>query len=42
MGRVVRSATTKGTLFVMMGLPADGTTTRAKVIEEAERALRLA
>jgi hypothetical protein len=41
MGRVVRSESTKATLFVMVGLPASGKTTRAKEIGEAERAMRL-
>jgi predicted kinase len=38
MGHVRRTTTT---LFVMVGLPASGKTTRAKEIEEERRALRL-
>ena len=43
MGHIGRSESTKPppTLFVMVGLPASGKTTRAKEIEEAWQALRL-
>ncbi len=43
MGHIGRSDSTKPppTLFVMVGLPASGKTTRAKEIEETWQALRL-